>query len=63
MMSVEIKEIELWIKTTVPGLMKNHSVPGAAVAVLVNGEVVFTGGRGVQCSDEKTPINCYKRER
>jgi len=28
-MSVEIKEIELWIKTTPPCLLKKHSVPGA----------------------------------
>lgn len=57
MMSVEIREIELWIKTTPPCLLKKHSVPCAAVAVLADGEVVFTGGWGVQCSGVETPIS------
>ncbi|UCH22089.1 MAG: serine hydrolase, partial [Deltaproteobacteria bacterium] len=37
--------------------MRKHSVPGAAIAVFVDGEVVFTGGWGVQNSDEENPID------
>ncbi|MCP4623943.1 MAG: beta-lactamase family protein, partial [bacterium] len=57
MMRFDINEIKSWIKITVPHLLKKHSVPGAAVAVFVNGEVVFKCGCGVQCSGEDNPID------
>jgi CubicO group peptidase (beta-lactamase class C family) len=57
MMRFDINEIKSWIKITVPHLLKKHSVPGAAVAVFVNGEVVFKCGCGVQCSGENNPID------
>ena len=56
MMRFDIKKIKSWIKITVPSLLKKHSVPGAAVAVFIDGEVVFQYGCGVRCSGEDTPI-------
>jgi CubicO group peptidase (beta-lactamase class C family) len=57
MMRLDITEIKYWINKSVPNLLKKHSVPGAAVAVFVDGEVVFTGGWGIQNSDEKSPVD------
>ncbi len=57
MMRLDINEIKYWVNTTVPNLLKKHSVPGAAVAVFLDGDVVFTGGWGIQNSDDKSPVD------
>jgi CubicO group peptidase (beta-lactamase class C family) len=56
MMRLDITEIKYWINKSVPDLLKTHLVPGAAVAVFVDGEVVFAGGWGRQNSDEESPV-------
>jgi len=58
-MRFDINEIKNWIKIIVPLLLKKHSVPGAAVAVFADGEVVFTCGHGLKCSGEENPICNY----
>ena len=39
--TIDKNKIKSWIKITVPSLLEKHSVPGAAVAVFIDGEVVF----------------------
>lgn len=53
----DIEETKSRITTIVPRLLKKHSVPGAAVALFVDGEVVFTCGHGVRCAGEQDPID------
>lgn len=57
MVRLDIEETKSWIITTVPCLLKKHSVPGAAVALFAEGEVVFTCGHGVRCAGEQDPID------
>jgi CubicO group peptidase (beta-lactamase class C family) len=57
MVGLDIEEIKSWIITRVPRLLKKHSVPGAAVSLFADGEVVFTCGHGVRCAGEQDPID------
>jgi CubicO group peptidase (beta-lactamase class C family) len=57
MMRLDANEIKYWINKTIPNLLKTHFVPGAAVAIFIDGEVVFKGGWGIQNYDDKNPVD------
>ena len=57
MVRLDIEETKSRITTTVPRLLKKHSVPGAAVALFVDEEVVFACGYGVRYAGEQDPID------
>jgi hypothetical protein len=56
MMRLDINEIKYWINKTIPDLLEKHLVPGAAVAVFIDGEVVFTGVGGYEVRMKKNQL-------
>jgi CubicO group peptidase (beta-lactamase class C family) len=54
--SVEKHDIKSWLDSTVPCLLNKHTVPGAALAIVRDGELVYSKGWGVQRAGESSPI-------
>ena len=49
-------DIESWLDSAFPCLLNKHNVPGAALAIIRNGELVYSKGWGVQRAGENSPI-------
>ena len=52
----EKQALESWLDSTVPCLLNKHKVPGAALAIVRDGELVYSKGWGVQRAGESSPI-------
>ena len=52
----EKQDIEAWLESTVPCLLNKYRVPGAALAIIRDGELVYSKGWGVQRAGESSPI-------
>lgn len=55
-MDIEGQNIETRLDTTVPCLLDKHKVPGAAVAIVRNGELYFSKSWGKRKDDRDSPI-------
>ncbi len=53
----EKQDIESWLDSTVPCLLHKYRVPGAALAIIRDGELVYSKGWGVQRTGESYSIN------
>ena len=53
---MEEKAFEIWLDSEVPYLIKEHKVPGVAVAVVRGDKVIYSGCWGVKCVDKESPI-------
>ena len=56
-MDIEGQSTEIRLKATVPCLLDKYNVPGAAVAVVRNGEIEYSGSWGKRQADKDTLIN------
>jgi CubicO group peptidase (beta-lactamase class C family) len=56
-MPAQKQNIETWLDSAIPCLLKKYKVPGAALAIIRDGELVFSKGWGVQRAGESFPIN------
>ena len=51
------QDMESWLDSAVPCLLKKHKVPGAALAIIRDGELVYSKGWGVKRAGESSPLN------
>ena len=56
-MDIEDQSIETWLDATVPCLLDKYKVPGAAVAIVRNGEIYFSKSWGKRRAGQDAPIN------
>jgi len=56
-MDIEGQSIETRLDATVPCLLDKHKVPGAAVAIVRNGEIYLSKSWGKRRADKDSPIN------
>lgn len=56
-LKTENQSLESWLDSTVPCLLKKYNVPGAAMAIIRDGELVFSKGWGVRRVGESSQIN------
>jgi len=54
---MENRSLELWLDSKVPCLLNKYKVPGAAMAIIRDGEIVYSKGWGVQRIGEGSQIN------
>ena len=54
---IESQSIETRLDATVPCLLEKHRVPGAAVAIVRNGELFFSKSWGKRRADKNSPID------
>jgi len=53
----ENQSLESWLDSKVPCLLNKYKVPGAAVAIVRDGELVFSNGWGVKRIGERSQVN------
>ena len=53
----ENQSLELWLDSAVPCLLNKYNVPGAAMAIIRDGELVYSKGWGVKRIGEGVQIN------
>ncbi len=53
----ENQSLEPWLDSTVPCLLNKYNVPGAAIAIIRDGELAFSNGWGVKRIGEVSQIN------
>ena len=53
----ENQSLELWLDSAVPCLLNKYNVPGAAMAIIRDGELVYSKGWGVKRMGESAQIN------
>lgn len=56
-MKAEKQGLESWLDSTVPCLLNKYKIPGAALAIIRDGELVFSKGWGVKRIGEGSKIN------
>lgn len=53
----ENQSLELWLDATIPCLLIKYNVPGAAVAIIKDNELIFSKGWGVKRIGERSQVN------
>ena len=56
-MDIQGQNIETRLEDAVPCLLNEYNVPGAAVAVVRNGEIEYSGNWGKRRADKDAPID------
>jgi CubicO group peptidase (beta-lactamase class C family) len=54
---MESKSLELWLDSAVPCLLNKYNVPGAAMAIIRDGEIVYSKAWGVKRAGEGSQID------
>jgi CubicO group peptidase (beta-lactamase class C family) len=54
---MENRSLEPWLDSKVPGLLNKYNVPGAAMAIIRDGEIVYSKAWGVQHTGEGSQID------
>ena len=54
---MESKSLELWLDSAVPCLLNKYNVPGAAMAIIRDGEIVYSKAWGVKRAGEASQID------
>ena len=50
-------DLEIYLKKTLPDILKEHHIPGASLAIVKDGEIVYQNGFGYKDYEDKSPVD------